>query len=85
MGSISALKLYQVYNNVRNVLAIELLTASQALDFRKPLEPGRGVARAHRRVRSLVPHRDVDDSFIEDLEAIGRLVDDAEFLSWVRD
>lgn len=79
MGSISALKLHQVYSNVRNVLAIELLTASQALDFRKPLRPGRGVERAHEYVRSLVPHRDVDDSFIEDMEAIFNLVDSHDF------
>lgn len=79
MGSVSALKLHQVYSNVRNVLAIELLTASQALDFRKPLRPGRGVEKAHEYVRSLVPHRDVDDSFIEDMEAIFNLVDSRDF------
>ena len=79
MGSISALKLLQIYSNVRNVLAIELLTASQALDFRKPLRPGLGVERAHEYVRALVPHRDVDDSFIEDMEAIFKLVDSHDF------
>ncbi len=79
MGSVSALKLHQVYSNVRNVLAIELLTASQALDFRKPLRPGLGVEKAHEYVRSLVPHRDVDDSFIEDMEAIFNLVDSPDF------
>ena len=79
MGSVSALKLHQVYSNVRNVLAIELLTASQALDFRKPLRPGLGVEKAHEYVRSLVPHRDVDDSFIEDMEAIFNRVDSPDF------
>ncbi len=83
MGSISALKLHKVYRNVRNVLAIELLTASQALDFRKPLKPGHGVERAHQCVRALVPHRDMDDSFIEDMEAIFSLVDSSEFLESV--
>ncbi len=83
MGSVSALKLYQVYSNVKNVLAIELLTASQALDFRKPLRPGRGVEIAHEYVRSLVPHRDVDDSFIEDMEAIFNLVDSRDFAETV--
>ncbi len=83
MGSVSALKLYQVYSNVRNVLAIELLAASQALDFRKPLKPGRGVEIAHEYVRSLVPHRDVDDSFIEDMESIFNLVDSRDFVETV--
>jgi histidine ammonia-lyase len=41
MGSISALKLLPVFRNVESVLAIELFTAAQALDFRKPLRRGK--------------------------------------------
>ena len=40
MGSISAIKLLTVLNNVEYVLAVELLTVSQALDFRQPMKPG---------------------------------------------
>ena len=47
MGSISALKLLTVLRNVERVLAVEFLTAAQALDFRAPLKPGRGVLVAH--------------------------------------
>src|SRR6056297_807702 len=47
MGSISALKLLSVLRNTEQVLAVEMLTAAQALDFRAPLQPGRGVAVAH--------------------------------------
>jgi histidine ammonia-lyase len=36
MGANGATKLYRVIKNVQRVLAIELLTAAQALDFRKP-------------------------------------------------
>ncbi|HJZ56701.1 MAG TPA: histidine ammonia-lyase, partial [Gemmataceae bacterium] len=43
MGSVAALKLLQVYRNVETVLAVEVLTAAQALDYRLPLRPGRGV------------------------------------------
>ena len=46
MGTISARKCSEVLGNVRIVVAIELLTAYQALKFREPLEPGRGVQRA---------------------------------------
>jgi histidine ammonia-lyase len=67
MGAISALKLLEVLRNVEHVLAIELLTAAQALDYRLPLRPGRGVERAHRYVRTLIPHREADYSFQEDL------------------
>ena len=60
MGSISAVKLLQVFKNVQHVLAIELMTAAQALDFRKPLRPGKGVDLAHRHVRSVIPHVEQD-------------------------
>lgn len=38
MGANAALKAYRVVNNVYSILAIELLTASQAIDFRRPLK-----------------------------------------------
>lgn len=37
MGANGATKCYRVINNVEKVLAIELMTAAQALEFRKPL------------------------------------------------
>ncbi len=68
MGSISALKLLDVFRNVETVLAIEALTAAQALDYRLPLKPGLGVLAAHQCIRSVVPHREEDHLFGEDLE-----------------
>lgn len=38
MGANSATKLYRVVNNVYSILAVEILTATQALEFRKPLK-----------------------------------------------
>src|SRR5262249_33312445 len=55
MGSVSARKLGTIIGNVRNSLAIEILTASAGLDQRSPLEPGAGVRAAHRAVRAKVP------------------------------
>jgi histidine ammonia-lyase len=46
MGSVSALKLVQVVANVKNALAIEIMTAAAGLDQRKPLSPSRGVGAA---------------------------------------
>ncbi|HVS12332.1 MAG TPA: histidine ammonia-lyase [Thermoanaerobaculia bacterium] len=68
MGSISALKLLDVLHNVEQVIAIELFTAAQALDFRAPLRPGRGVGIAHAALRDEVPHREVDGDFEHDLQ-----------------
>ncbi len=69
MGSISALKLLDVFENVRRILAIELFTAAQALDFRQPLRPGDGIERAHRFVRSSITHREADTLLNADLGA----------------
>jgi histidine ammonia-lyase len=38
MGSISGRKLYQILDNLEYILAIELMSACQAIEFRKPLK-----------------------------------------------
>ena len=68
MGSLGATKLLEVFHNVEHVLAIELITAAQALDYRLPLRPGRGVEAAHAVVRAHVPHREADAAFTDDVE-----------------
>ncbi len=85
MGSISAIKLLQVFRNVETVLAIETLTASQALDYRRPLRPGRGVDVAHRTIREVVPHREADYLFDEDLTPCMALIRGEELLSRVEE
>ncbi len=80
MGSISALKLLRIYENVETVLAIEVLTAAQALDYRLPLRPGRGVEAAHRLVRARTPHREADYLFHDDLAPVTALVRGRELL-----
>ena len=74
MGSVSALKLLKVLENVEHVLAIELLTACQALDFREPLMPGKGVAVCHQYVRDLIPHATEDYLVNEDLHRCANIV-----------
>jgi len=68
MGSISALKLLSVLRNVERVLAVEFLTAAQALDFRAPLKPGTGVLLAHKALRSRIRHADRDYEVRNDLD-----------------
>lgn len=74
MGSVSALKLLKVLQNTEQVLAIELLTACQALDFRHPLQPGRGVALCHRYVRERVLHATEDYLVQQDLRACAAMI-----------
>ncbi len=68
MGSIAARKALQVAGNVEKILAIELLTAAQAFEFRKPLKSGKLLDRVHRLVRDKVPFADKDRVFAEDIE-----------------
>lgn len=81
MGSIGALKLLEVYHNVEQVLAIELFTAAQALDFRKPLKPGRGVEIAHQFVREAIPHADTDHYFKDDINEAVKLLQNREIVN----
>jgi histidine ammonia-lyase len=74
MGSISALKLLSVLKNVERVLAVELLSAGQALDFRAPLEPGKGVRLAHEMLRGLVGHADRDYEVRNDLDTCAAIL-----------
>lgn len=52
MGAYSAKKAGAVLSNTKRVLAIELLSATQGIDFRAPLKPGLGTAAAHKAFRS---------------------------------
>jgi histidine ammonia-lyase len=70
MGSISALKLARVLDNVVRVVAVELLCGAQAIDFHRPLEPGRGTKAAHAAVRAAVPFIRRDTSLTPHLAAL---------------
>ena len=57
MGMTSANKAREVMKNVRRVMGIEALAACQALDFRQPLKPGKGVSSVHQKIRERIPSR----------------------------
>lgn len=70
MGAHAARKLREVVTNARHVLAIELIAAAQALDFRAPLRPAGGVAAAHAWVRERVATLAQDRYLAPDVAAI---------------
>ncbi|MCR5152243.1 MAG: histidine ammonia-lyase [Prevotella sp.] len=55
MGANAGTKLYKVVLNTERVLAIELLTAAQALEFRRPLKSSPKIEAFHREFREHVP------------------------------
>ncbi len=68
MGSISGRKALQVLENVEKILAIELLTAAQAFEFRKPLKSGWFLEKVHKLVREHVSFAKEDRVFADDIE-----------------
>jgi histidine ammonia-lyase len=74
MGSVSAKKLTQVIENVRASLSIELMTAAQGIDQRRPLRSSAAVERAHAAVRAVVPTLEEDRPLYRDIEAVRSLV-----------
>jgi histidine ammonia-lyase len=67
MGATSATKAWNIMANVETVLAIEMMCAAQAIDFRLPRKPGQGPRIAHRAVREVIDHADVDRLFGDDI------------------
>lgn len=61
MGANAATKLYEVVENVYQVLAIELFTAAQALDFRRPKKSSPVIEAFIEEYRKLVPFLHEDE------------------------
>lgn len=80
MGATSAVKCLEIVDRVETVLALELLCAAQALDFRLPLRPGVGPRAAHAVVRREIAFADKDRLFGRDMAAALRLVRESEEL-----
>lgn len=60
MGTIAARQAAEILRNVRKVLAMELLTAVEAVDYREKLTLGRGTQAAYDLLRGEVPFSDDD-------------------------
>jgi histidine ammonia-lyase len=85
MGSISGRKLNQVIDNLEYILAIELLCASQAIEFRRPLKSSAVLEFAHDYVRNFVGFAEEDRIFANDIDAIKKIVSDFSFVKNVND
>lgn len=83
MSMTSAIKSRQILNNANTVLAIEFMAAAQALDFRKPLNPGPGVKAAYDVIREHVSHLDKDRPLYDDINRLSRVVKSGEVLEAV--
>ena len=60
MGSNAATKLWRVVQNTERILAIELMNAAQALEFRRPLRSSKLIEDIFAAYRTIVPFVDND-------------------------
>jgi len=85
MGSISARKTLQIIENLEKILAIELLTAAQAFEFRKPLKSGILLDQVHKYLRTKVTFADNDRVFADDINIAIDIVKEGAILKLVAD
>ena len=74
MGMTAALKLKQVVENTRNVLAIEAMAVAQAIDFLAPLKTSKRGQAAHAAIRSVCSTMEKDRIMYPDLSRLADLI-----------
>ncbi|MEP7278624.1 MAG: histidine ammonia-lyase [Bacteroidota bacterium] len=85
MGSISGRKLNLVLDNLEYILAIELLSACQAIEFRRPLKSSVLLEFAHDHVRQFVGFAAEDRIFADDINQVAALIRDFLFVEKLDD
>lgn len=83
MGSISGRKLNRVLDNLEYILAIELLSACQAIEFRRPLKSSAVLEYAHDYVREFVSFAEEDRIFAGDINQVKAIIADFSFVEKV--
>jgi len=79
MGMGAARRLAPMIENLRNILAIELLAACQGIDFLAPLRTGPEARKSYDLVRSLSKRVDADRSLAPDIAAVSRTIASGAF------
>jgi len=79
MGVTAAEKTMQILENTEYIIAIELLCATQAVDFRGPEKLGKGTKKTYALIRKHVPMLKQDKVLGEDVEKIKRVLKEIKF------
>ncbi len=80
MGSIAGRKFNRILNNLEKILAIELMYAAQALEFRRPLKFSEYVEKNYAIIRNKVPKLEEDRILKDDINTIIDLVKSRSFI-----
>ena len=74
MGSIGGRKALRIVDNLERILAVELLCAAQALDFRRPLRSTTILEAVHAKVREQVSFATEDRIFSTDIDKLTTMI-----------
>ncbi len=83
MGMTTALKTRQILDNAQAVLGIEFMAGAQAIDFRSPVKPSKGVQAAYDVIRKHVDRLEADRPLFDDINALKEVVESGEILGAV--
>jgi len=83
MGSVTAKKLTEIVRNTEIVIAIQLMSAAQALDFKRPLKAGMGTEAAYKVIRNKLEKLVNDRPLYPDIEIVTDLVRDGSIVEAV--
>jgi histidine ammonia-lyase len=80
MGTIAARKALSIVNNVKRVIATELMAACQAIDFREGYSLGKGTEIAYKTIRQHIDFIEEDKLMFEELNKCTELIDSGVLL-----
>jgi histidine ammonia-lyase len=83
MGWTTALKTQQIIDNAQAVLGIEFMAGAQAVDFRQPVKPSKGIQAAYDVIRKYVEHLEEDRPLFDDINKLKEVVESGEILKAV--
>ncbi len=81
MGTIASRHAYQIITNLRRVLAVELICAMQAVEYRGVENMASATRELYQKVRSFIPSIKEDRVFSEDIERLAVWLKEGDF-SW---
>ena len=76
MGTIAARQAREILENVKHILAIEMMAATQGIDFIEGSKPGKGTHAAYKCIRAVVSYLTNDRILHTDFDKILRLIND---------
>jgi len=83
MGSVTAMKLDDIIRNTEIIVAIQVMSAAQGLDFKLPLTPGKGTQAAYKVIRRKLKRLIDDRVLYPDIEIVTELVRNGEIVEAV--